>query len=131
MPQFLEQKLRSSQIIHIINSSTYGAKMPRANWSFIGDLLVAYPRTEEEQEKIVWAIRERTSEIDEALKRTRAEIDLIREYRTRLIADVVTGKLDVRGVAVPERDEADTNLDVMEDEGIVADEEAITMEDET
>lgn len=31
-----------------------------------------------------------------------AEIDLVREYRTRLIADVVTGKLDVRGVDVPD-----------------------------
>lgn len=33
------------------------------------------------------------------------EIDLIREYRTRLIADVVTGKLDIRGVELPELDE--------------------------
>jgi type I restriction enzyme S subunit len=30
------------------------------------------------------------------------EISLLHEYRTRLISDVVTGKLDVRGVAVPE-----------------------------
>ena len=29
------------------------------------------------------------------------EIDLIREYRTRLIADVVTGKVDVRHLAPP------------------------------
>ncbi len=29
------------------------------------------------------------------------EIDLVREYRTRLIADVVTGRLDVRGVELP------------------------------
>ena len=33
------------------------------------------------------------------------QTDLIREYRTRLIADVVTGKLDVRGVSVPDLDE--------------------------
>ena len=34
------------------------------------------------------------------------EIDLLREYRTRLIADVVTGKLDVREAAaeLPEED---------------------------
>jgi type I restriction enzyme S subunit len=32
------------------------------------------------------------------------ELDLLDEYRTRLISDVVTGKLDVRGVAVPEFD---------------------------
>ncbi len=38
--------------------------------------------------------------------RTKREIERVHEYRTRLIADVVTGKLDVRGVAagLPEPD---------------------------
>ncbi|MFZ3168704.1 MAG: restriction endonuclease subunit S [Candidatus Methanoperedens sp.] len=44
------------------------------------------------------------------------EIDLLREYRTRLISDVVTGKFDVRGVELPEIDEADTIEDVKIDE---------------
>ena len=35
------------------------------------------------------------------------EISLLREYRTRLIADVVTGKLDVRAAAAKLPDEAD------------------------
>lgn len=39
---------------------------------------------------------------DAAITRLKREIDLIREYRTRLIADVVTGKLDVRGLAPAE-----------------------------
>ncbi|MDO8725730.1 MAG: restriction endonuclease subunit S [Candidatus Methanoperedens sp.] len=34
------------------------------------------------------------------------EIDLLREFRIRLISDVVTGKLDVRGVELPAMDEA-------------------------
>lgn len=44
------------------------------------------------------------------------EIDLLREYRTRLIADVVTGKLDVREAAawLPEA-EKDADMD---DEGV-------------
>lgn len=37
--------------------------------------------------------------IDRAIARTSTEIELIGEYRTRLIADVVTGKLDVREAA--------------------------------
>ena len=37
-----------------------------------------------------------SSDIDEAIKSAQQEISLLREYRTRLIADVVTGKLDVR-----------------------------------
>ena len=37
------------------------------------------------------------------------QIELLREYRTRLIADVVTGKLDVREAAanLPEMDPAE------------------------
>ena len=43
---------------------------------------------------------------NDALGRTRTEIDLLNEYRTRLISDVVTGKLDVREAAarLPEVD---------------------------
>ena len=37
-----------------------------------------------------------TAGIDAAISRARRQIELLREYRTRLIADVVTGKLDVR-----------------------------------
>ena len=39
--------------------------------------------------------------------RARLEIDLLREYRTRLIADVVTGKLDVREAAARLPDEVE------------------------
>ncbi len=58
-----------------------------------------------EQASIVEALLRATGAIDATLERTSREIDLIREYRTRLVADVVTGKLDVRGMTVG--DEAD------------------------
>lgn len=45
--------------------------------------------------------------ISAAVERTHREISLLREYRTRLIADVVTGKLDVREAAARLPDEAD------------------------
>ena len=35
------------------------------------------------------------------------KIALIREYQTRLIADVVTGQVDVRGIEVPKVAEKD------------------------
>jgi type I restriction enzyme S subunit len=50
----------------------------------------------DEQKKIVLYIDEATASLNELLRRAKREIDLIREYRTRLIADVVTGKVDVR-----------------------------------
>ena len=42
---------------------------------------------------------DQSSVLNGIIERTQREIDLIREYRTRLIADVVTGKVDVRGAA--------------------------------
>ena len=51
-------------------------------------------------------IEARTAGLNTATIRANREIDLLREYRTRLIADVVTGKLDVRAAAatLPEVD---------------------------
>lgn len=50
----------------------------------------------EEQDSILRTIELEAGIVDAAIQRARREIDLIREYRTRLISDVVTGKLDVR-----------------------------------
>ena len=51
------------------------------------------------QSTIIDHIQEETTPLSSAIIRLEEEITLLREYRTRLIADVVTGKLDVREVA--------------------------------
>lgn len=53
----------------------------------------------DEQNAIVDRMTEETAPLRAALTRTEREIELLREYRTRLVADVVTGKLDVREAA--------------------------------
>lgn len=60
-----------------------------------------------EQSAIVRYLDEVTTTIDHAISATQREIDLLKEYRTRLIADVVTGKLDVRAAAADLPDEAE------------------------
>ena len=52
-----------------------------------------------EQTDIVAYLDKTTTDIDTAISRARRQIELLQEYRTRLIADVVTGKLDVREAA--------------------------------
>ena len=47
-----------------------------------------------------------TSGLATTISRLEREITLLREYRTRLVADVVTGKLDVRAAAASLPDEA-------------------------
>ena len=60
----------------------------------------------EEQRRIAQFLDDATADITTTIERSRREIDLFGEYRTRLIADVVTGKLDVRAAAdgLPEVD---------------------------
>ena len=53
----------------------------------------------DEQEAIVDFCDKHSTHIDLATELARREIELMEEYRTRLIADVVTGKLDVRKAA--------------------------------
>ncbi len=52
-----------------------------------------------EQKKIVAHIASESAPLNTAIARLDREIELLREYRTRLVADVVTGKLDVRTAA--------------------------------
>ena len=59
------------------------------------------------QEAILQSIDDSLAEVERALRIAESEIDLLREYRTRLIADVVTGKLDVREAAARLPDEGD------------------------
>jgi type I restriction enzyme S subunit len=60
-----------------------------------------------EQERLVHFLDAEMGQGDCAVAATLREIDLLREYRTRLIADVVTGKLDVRDAAARLPDEAE------------------------
>jgi type I restriction enzyme S subunit len=81
----------------------------------------------EEQKQLVGAIATNTDAIDTAISRLNREIDLLREYRTRLVADVVTGKLDVRAAAAalpqdelpsaiePDALDADDDLDALDE----------------
>ena len=53
----------------------------------------------EEQRSIALYLDERVAALNRARAAGESEIECIREYRTRLIADVITGKLDVRAAA--------------------------------
>ena len=74
----------------------------------------------QEQKHIANQMGVATADIDAAIGRARRQIELVEEYRTRLIADVVTGKLDVRDAAAQLPDEAD-DQDQIEECGPLSD----------
>jgi type I restriction enzyme S subunit len=88
--------LLSCHFINVVNSSTYGAKMPRASWDFIGDMTCLIP-TQSEQKAISNFLDRETGKIDTLIEKVQKSIELLKEYRTAIISAAVTGKIDVRG----------------------------------
>jgi type I restriction enzyme S subunit len=95
--------------------------------SSLKDFRFALPPVSEANE-IARRIGDETSAIDRRIERLEAEVQLLREYRTRLIADVVTGSLDVREAAanLPHEELAELAIESADDldELDTADEEA-------
>ncbi|HEY5536240.1 MAG TPA: restriction endonuclease subunit S [Ignavibacteria bacterium] len=96
IPEFLFFKLFSKNFIDVVDGSTQGTKMPRANWNdFISQLMISFPRDKTEQSQIVKYIQTETKRIDNTILKIEKEIELMNEYRTSLISEVVTGKIKV------------------------------------
>ena len=93
-PEFAKYRILDSSFIEVTNSSTYGSKMPRVSWEFIADLPIAFPPLEE-QHSIVQHIETETERINQKVAKTEKLIELLSEYRTVLISEVVTGKIKV------------------------------------
>ncbi len=81
-----------------LNQYSIAAAQPGLAMDRIRNLQLPVP-PRAEQDSIAGFIAKETSQIEQAVGTAQREIDLIREYRTRLIADVVTGQLDVREAA--------------------------------
>lgn len=92
--EFLFFRLMTVEIIDYVNGSTYGAKMPRANWDFIGNIKIPLPSIDE-QNIIVSKIKEETKTIDETIFKTEEELRLVAEYKEALISNAVTGQLHI------------------------------------
>jgi restriction endonuclease S subunit len=80
---------------------TGAAGQQRIPLDFVKNYPIGLPPSDEQQE-ILKHIHEKSAETDQAIIRSQRQIELMREYLTRLISDVVTGKVDVRGIEVPE-----------------------------
>ena len=109
-----------------------GAAQPKLTQDRLMSIAIAVPPPSD-QDEVIGKVTEETAALRHAIARARRQMELVQEYRTRLIADVVTGKLDVREAAAQLPDEADHQGPVEEaspmadglDEGIYNIEEAM------
>ncbi|RWU13369.1 restriction endonuclease subunit S [Anoxybacillus flavithermus] len=94
IPDFLKYLLISDKLTSYIDSTTYGAKMPRTNWDVIGNVLVYIPPLDE-QSKIVSFIDDKLNLIDNLMNKLNRELHILDTYRSSLITAAVTGQIDV------------------------------------
>lgn len=97
---YLSLLLRTINLNRLANANA----QPLITGSMIKSQVVVLP-PEKDQQLIVKRIAKATRDLNEAIIKAQNEINLIREYRTRLISDVVTGKIDVRHLAPPQGSE--------------------------
>jgi type I restriction enzyme S subunit len=110
-PEYLGYVIQSSAFVNRVTANSIGIAYPAIAESVLGRFHVAMPSTVAEQQAIVAHIKSESAPLDLATEQAMEEIKLIREYRDRLIADVVTGQVDVRGW-VPGPDDVVTEDDL-------------------
>ena len=90
-PNFLKFVLLSDWFIKIVDSSTYGTKMPRASWDFTGGMRIPLPPISE-QDCISSYLEIKCSEVDTFIIEKRNIIQKLDAYKKSLIFECVTGK---------------------------------------
>ncbi len=86
---FLHYILLSPNLVADINASTYGSKMPRANWNYIGSCAIPFPSLSE-QCAIVSYLDKKVSKIDTYISTAEKKIAALDELKQVTIADAVT-----------------------------------------
>ena len=93
IPRFLLYYALSDEFIKQVDSSTYGAKMPRASWDFIGNMAAPVPSTNEQISIAAFLDRE-TAKIDNLISKQERLSGFLQEKRQAVISHAVTKGLD-------------------------------------
>ena len=92
--EYFWYQLISHGFIFMVDRSTYGTKMPRANADFIKNIGMAVPPIEEQQ-KIVDYLNEKCIEMDRLIQNKQLFLSELETYKKSLIYEYVTGKKEV------------------------------------
>lgn len=99
--EYFKHLFKSHDFIQLLQTCVTGIREGQnINYAMLAKHFIPIPPIEEQQ-KIVLYIKNRLYVIDEYIAKLKTEINYLQEYKQRLISDVVTGKVDVRGVEIP------------------------------
>lgn len=101
--EYFKYLLKCHSFIQLLQTCVTGIREGQnINYEVLSRKIIQIPPLSEQQ-AIVAYIQQMEERINKAITGIEREIELVKEYKTRLVSDVVTGKVDVRGVAVPEK----------------------------
>ncbi|WP_418558114.1 restriction endonuclease subunit S [Hominenteromicrobium sp.] len=130
LPEYLYYLLHAYDVSKVFYGMGGGVRQS-IGYADIRRMVIPLPPMEEQRE-IVDYCREEQAKIEQMIAGIKDEIDLVQELRTKTISDVVTGRVDVRDVEIPQYepesddtidDEEETDEDSDEDNSDAADEE--------
>ncbi len=97
-PRFLGYVCLDRSFIDAVDAATFGSKMPRAEWGFIGDMQIPMPGRREQRTIADYLDRE-TARLDALTVKIEDTVTLLRERRAALVAGTVTGLINVECAA--------------------------------
>lgn len=123
-PKIEIETLFFGEIMRVANLGNLSqtAAQPGISIGQITNVKVPIPPVEEQQQ-IVSFIEQETAIINTTISKIEKELALTEEYKTALIAEAVTGKIDVRGYEVPEIMEEETYEEIEEEMSLAAEDE--------
>jgi type I restriction enzyme, S subunit len=98
--RFAQYQILNREFIDIVDGSTFGSKMPRASWEFVGGMKVTTPPIAEQTQIAAFLDRE-TAKIDELVAQQRRLMELLKEKRQAVISHAVTKGLNPQAPIKP------------------------------
>ena len=110
--EYFHYAIRSKVYVNFFAQASDGIRV--GQWDLQMDKMKEIPfivPPADEQTAIVDYINCMLPQYDVAIEKLTVEVETLEEYKTKLIADVVTGKVDVRNVKIPEYEFVDEDVD--------------------
>ncbi len=106
-PEYCSYVLQTSYFVETVVAESVGVSYPATNASDIASIKIPLPYYDE-QVRISDFVGRETQKIDQLIEKCNQAIELMKERRTALISAAVTGKIDVRNMAVDNTDITNT-----------------------
>lgn len=116
--EYFHYAIRSKVYVNFFAQASDGIRV--GQWDLQMDKMKEIPfivPPADEQIAIVKYIKQALPQYDAAIEKLTEEVAVLEEYKNKIIADTVTGKIDVRGIEIPKYEFVDEDTDADNEDG--------------